>query len=146
MFGNSAESLISRKVVAIPVREREDDTSLIHDMCVAWENRLLPVFFGSLPADRETLLERTVRLPFPQAEPVKKNEGGTSSNAHRSLRTFMAEVGGNPDVALAELADALIANTVSDKPETATASLHVIGFKAGPTQVHHPALVVDSQE
>jgi len=144
MFSTNVESLISRRLVAMPVRERDDDTSLIHDMCVAWENHLLPVFFGSLPADRETVLERTARLPFPQVESVK-NEGSTSSNAHRSLRKFMAEVGGNPDVALTELADALSADPVSDKIETVTASLHVIGFKAGPTQVHHPALVVASR-
>jgi hypothetical protein len=144
IFGNSVESLISRRLVAMPVREREDDTSLIHDMCVAWENRLLPVFFGSLPVDRETSLERTVRLTFSQAESLKKNEGGTSSNAHRNLRKFMAEVGGDPDAALAQLADALSADSVNDQSETVTADLHVIGFKAGPAQVHHPALVVDS--
>jgi len=145
MFGSTVENLISRRVIIIPVRQREDDTTLIHDMCVAWENRLLPVFFGSLPTDRETSLERTVSLPFPQAESMKKNEGSTPSNAHRSLRTFMAEVGGSPDVALTHLADALNAGMVNDKSETVTASLHVIGFKAGQTQVHHPALVVASR-
>lgn len=149
MLCNEVENLISRRLIAMPVRQREDDTSLIHDMCVAWENRLLPVFFDSLPADRETSLERTVHLAFPQAESVRKADGSTSSNAHGSLRKFMAEVGGNPDVALAQLADAwMIANTVrnNSETETVTASLHVIGFKAGPTRVHHPALVVDSQE
>ncbi len=72
-----------------------------------------------------------MRLPFPQAESMKKNEGSASSNAQCSLRTFMSEVGGSPDVALTHLADAFNAGMVNDKSETVTASLHVIGFKAG---------------
>lgn len=147
MMSTCADDLITRRVLAMPVRgQGQNDTALIHDMCVAWENGLLPVFFGSLPADKETSLERTVRLSFPQATSAMKKDGSTSSNAHRSLRTFMAAVAGNPDVALNQLADALSSDARSDKSETVTASLHIIGFKAGPTQVHHPALVVDSQE
>lgn len=134
MFGVDAENLIARRIIAMPVREREDDSSLIHDMCIAWENGLLPVFFGSLPSPGEVNQEREVRLLLPIQDSVAKN----------SLRKFMSDLRANPDAALARLVEEL--ESQAPGPDGSSSLMPVrltmLKFKAGPSNVIHPALVI----
>ena len=136
MLGTSVDELIVRQVIAMPVGERADDASLIHDMCVAWENRLLPVHFGSLPGDKDVSLERSMRLQLPQ-DPTR----GSSRMRHCLLR-FVAEVATDCDTALANLAEELPACDGNGEPGSRATFLHILRFTAGPVQVCHPVLVV----
>jgi tetratricopeptide (TPR) repeat protein len=135
MFGVDAKSLIASRIIAMPVREGEDDSALIHDMCIAWENRLLPVFFGSLPPPGEVTQEREVRLSLPTQN---------ATAAKNSLRKFMSDLRANPDAVLARLVEEL--ESQASSPDVSSIStpvrLTMLKFKAGSSNVVHPALVL----
>ncbi|MHB8580524.1 MAG: tetratricopeptide repeat protein [Ignavibacteriaceae bacterium] len=135
MFGGNAERLIARRIIAMPVRESEGDSALIHDMCIAWENGLIPVFFGSLPPPGEVDQEQEVSLSLPTK---------SATAAKSSVRRFISDLRANPDTALARLVEEL--ESQASCPEVATNStlvrLTMLKFKAGPLSVVHPALVV----
>jgi hypothetical protein len=144
MFGVDAENLIARRIIAMPVREREDDSSLIHDMCIAWENGLLPVFFGSLPSPGIVSQEREARLLLPHSANGTTPDNEPANAAKKSLRKFMSDLRSNPDAALARLVEELesAASGLDAASRTTPVRVILLKFKAGSSDVVHPALVL----
>lgn len=136
MLATSAEDLIARKLIAMPVRMTEEETSLHHDLCIAWENGLLPVFFGSLPQDKGVTQLREAMLQIAGSGTGNSPEGAAKNK--RCLRRFMSEVAGSPDAALEQLVQELDTTHSSSLP----VRLKILKFMAGPNEAIQPALVV----
>jgi tetratricopeptide (TPR) repeat protein len=138
MLGTTAEDLIRRKVIALPVHEEQAHHSLQDDLRVAWENNMIPIFFGSLPSDKGVSQAREVTIHV-----RGRQDREMTATTKRCLRRFMSEVGTSPDVALERLVDELEQSVERDSSQSGeTVRLKLLKFKAGPNDVTHPVLIL----